>query len=231
MLVHRLFLSLALVSVPALAHDLWIEKEGSGYVLLQGHRHSAHSGAEVVPYEPAAVKGATCVEASGKARPAVFSRSFPAKLAADCATLLTTFSTGNWTKTAWDTKNVPKTGISGVIKSWYSEESLKYVERWSAASSAPVGTGLEITPVTNPLGLKAGDKLVVLVTGGGKPVAGVPVAYAGDTRGVSGPDGKVAIRLRQGGVQLIAASQETPLADGKADSAIRTASLQFEIAK
>lgn len=231
MLLHRLFLPLVLVSVPALAHDLWIEKEGSGYVLFQGHRHSAHSGAEVVPYEPAAVKSAACLDASGKARPATFSRSFPAKLAGECATLLTTFCTGYWTKTAWETKNVPKTGVAGVIKSWYSEESLKYLERWAAASSAPAGAGLEITPVSNPLGLKAGDKLVVLVTDGGNPVSGVPVAYAGDTRGASGPDGKVAIRLRQGGVQLIEASLETPLADGKADSAIRTASLQFEIAK
>jgi nickel transport protein len=231
MLVPKLLLPLVLVSAPALAHDLWIEKEGNGYVLFQGHRHSAHSGAEIVPYEPAAVKSATCLDAAGKARPATFSRSFPAKLAGECATLLATFSTGYWTKTAWDTKNLPKTGISGVIKSWYSEESLKYLGRWGAASGSPVGTGLEITPAADPLGLKAGDKLVVLVTDGGKPVSGVPVAYAGDTRGASGPDGKVAIRLRQGGVQLIEASLETPLPDGKADSAIRTASLQFEIAK
>jgi nickel transport protein len=227
----KLLLSLVLVSAPALAHDLWIEKEGGSYVLFQGHRHSTHSGAEVVPYEPAAVRGASCVDAAGKARKVAFSRSFPAKLADECATLLATFSTGYWTKTAWETKNVPKTGISGVIKSWYSEESLKYLERWGTASATPVGAGLEITPAANPLGLKAGDKLVVLVTDGGKPVSGVPVAYAGDTRGASGPDGKVAVRLRQSGIQLIEASVETPLADGKADSAIRTASLQFEIAK
>jgi nickel transport protein len=227
----KLLLSIVLVSAPALAHDLWIEKEGSGYVLFQGHRHSAHSGAEIVPYEPAAVRAATCVDPSGKTRTVAFSRTYPAKLTAECETLLANFSTGYWTKTAWETKNAPKTGISGVIKSWYSEESLKYVERWGAASATPVGAGLEITPAANPLGLKTGDKLQVLVTDGGKPVSGVPVAYAGDTRGASGPDGKVAVRLRQGGVQLIEASLETPLADGKADSAVRTASLQFEIAK
>ena len=61
-------------------------------------------------------------------------------------------------------------------------------------------------------------------------VAGVPVAYAGQTRGASGEDGKVSIRLRRGGLQLLQASRETPLTDGKADVAIRSATLQFEIA-
>lgn len=226
----RLVAALALLSMPALAHDLWLEKEGSTYALYQGHRYSAHAGAEIVAYDAGAVKSAICVDAAGKARPLAPGKAYPVKFSGDCATLLSSFSTGYWTKTAWETKNLPKTGIAGVVKSWYSQESLKYVDRWSEASSRPVGSGLEITPTSNPLVLKAGDKLVVLVTDAGKPVAGVPVAYAGDTRGASGADGQVAIRLRQGGVQLIEASLETPLADGRADSAIRTASLQFEIA-
>jgi nickel transport protein len=223
-------LLLALFAGPALAHDLWIEKEGNTYVLLQGHRHSAHEGAELVPYDAGAVKGILCLDGRGSSKPLPVGKSAPARVSGDCAGLFSTFSTGYWTKTAWETRNVPKTGISGVIKSWYSEESLKYVERWTAIAAAPLGNGLEITPTVNPLTLKAGDKLVVQITDGGKPVAGVPVAYAGDTRGASGPDGKVAIRLRHGGLQLLEASQETPLTDGKADTSIRTTSLQFEIA-
>ncbi|MCC7313000.1 MAG: hypothetical protein IT510_17325, partial [Sulfuritalea sp.] len=39
------------MALPAAAHDLWLEKEGSGHVLLQGHRTGAHAGAERVPYE------------------------------------------------------------------------------------------------------------------------------------------------------------------------------------
>ena len=175
------------------------------------------------------MKRFTCVDASGQARQLEGSKGYPAKAAGDCATLLVTFSTGYWTKTAWQTVNAPKTGITGIIKSWYSEESIKFVERWTSTSATPIGTGLEITPTQNPLQLKASEKLVVLVTEGGKPVSGVPVAYAGNTRGASGRDGKVSIRLRQGGLQLLEASQETPLTDGKADRLIRTASLEFEI--
>lgn len=220
----------SLVSGVALAHDLWFDNERSGYVLLQGHRHSGHDGAEVIPYAPSAVKGFTCIDSAGGVRPLTSAGGYPARIVGDCTTLMVRFSTGYWTKTPWETRNVPKIGIAGVVKSWYSEESLKLVERWTSVSSTPIGSGLEITPTTNPLTLKAGDKLVVLVTDDGKPAPGVPVAYGGDTRGASGADGKVAIRLRRGGLQLLEATQETPLGDGKADSAIRTASIQFKLA-
>jgi nickel transport protein len=220
---------LLLLPLSANAHDLWIEKEANAYVLYQGHRHSAHAGAEIVPYETVAVKSVLCSDGGGKAKALTPGKTYPVKFAGDCAVLLASFSSGYWTKTAWETKNTPKTGVSGVIKSWYSEESVKYIARWTDA--VPLGVGLEITPTVNPLTLSAGDKLTVLVTDNGKPVAGVPVAYAGDTRGASGDDGKVSIRLRHPGIQLIEASMETPLTDGKADTAIRTASLQFEVAK
>ncbi|MBK5914764.1 DUF4198 domain-containing protein [Rhodocyclus purpureus] len=227
----RLFLPLALFSLPVLAHDLWIEKDAGGYVLFQGHRHSAHEGAELVPYAASAVQAVSCVAADGSAKLLPPAKAYPARFAGDCASLLTTFSTGYWTKTVWETKNIARTGISGVIRSWYAEESLKYVERWGTGSAEPAGRGFEISATTNPFALRVGDKLVVQVSDSGKPVAGVPVAYAGDTRGATGPDGKVAIRLRRGGMQLITASLETPLADGKADVLLRTAALQFEIAR
>lgn len=225
-------LLLGFAATTAWAHDLWFEKEGNTYTLYQGHRHSSHDGVDVVPYEARMVRGLACIDAHGAiVEQAGAAGAYPARFTGECATLHAAFSTGYWTKTAWETRNVPKTGIPGVVRSWYSEESLKLVERWTDGSAHPIGTGLEITPTVNPLPLKAGDKLVVLVTDAGKPVAGVPVAYAGDTRGASGADGKVAIRLRRGGLQLLEASLESPLTDGKADVAIRTAALQFQIAR
>lgn len=227
--MHYLLILLGLVSGSLWAHDLWIKQGDNGFILYQGHRHSRHAGAEIVPYDPAKVKGFTCIDDSGNAKSLEGSKSYPARVSGDCATLHAAFSTGYWTKTAWETKNLPKTGISGVVKSWYSEESLKLIRRWIAASTEPMQTGLDITPTTNPFDVELGDKLVVLVTYDGKPVSGVPVAYAGVTRGASGRDGKVAIRLRRAGLQQLQASQETALTDGKADSAIRTATLQFEL--
>lgn len=213
------------------AHDLWLDKEAASYTLFQGHRHSAHAGAEVVPYDPAAVKSASCLDKSGSSKSLVPGRTHPVKLGGECAAIMVSFSTGYWTKTAWETRNVPKTGISGVMKSWLSDESVKRIDTWTTAMGQPLGSGLEITPLSDPTKVAIDDKLVVLVTENKRPKAGVPVAYLGDTRGATGDDGKIAIRIRHGGIQLISASIEVPLNDGKADTAIRATALQFELPK
>jgi nickel transport protein len=228
--VHALLLLLP--ALPALAHDLWLERETAGVTLYQGHRYSTHGGAETIPYEANFVKEALCLEASGRSKPLAPAKTVPWRTAtADCAAIRIAASSGYWTKTPWETKNVPKTGISGAVRSWLSEESVKRIDRWVPGADRALSDGLEITPTIDPLTLKPGDKLVVLVTDNRQPKAGVPVAYGGETRGATGEDGRIAIRLRQGGMQLIAASVETPLADGKADVAIRSAILQFELPK
>lgn len=220
---------LAVVALPVAAHDLWLEKETAGYVIYQGHRHSAHAGAELVPYEPGAVKRATCVDSSGNRKLLAVGKHHPVRLSGDCTALLVEFSTGYWTKTAWETKNLPASGVPGAIKSWLSEDAVKRIDRWTSSGAQPLGSGLEITPTSDPTRIAVDDKLTVLVTEGGKPKGGVPVAYQGDTRGASGDDGRIAIRIRRGGMQLISASIESPLDDGKAATAIRGAALQFEL--
>ena len=223
------FVVLMLSAVSAPAHDLWLDKGSGGYALFQGHRHSTHAGAERVPYEPGAVKAAVCLGPDGTSTPVTPGTRYPVSFTGDCAALLVSFSTGYWTKTAWETRNAPKTGVSGVIKSWLSEESVKRIDRWSQATAQPIGTGLEITPASDPFKVAVGDKLIVLVTENKAPVAGIPVAYQGDIRGVTGSDGRIAIRLRESGVQLISASTEVPLDDGKADTTIRATAVQFEL--
>jgi nickel transport protein len=211
------------------AHDLWLEQEGGGCVVYQGHRHSAHAGAELVPYDPGIVKSAVCADAAGISRSLALSKSYPVRVGGDCAAIMVSLSSGYWTKTAWETKNVPKVQVSGVIRSWLSEESVKRVNRWISAQ--PLTDAFEIVAISDPSALKQGDKLTVMVTENKKPKAGVPVAYDGETRGATGDDGKVAIRVRHGGMQLIAASVEAPLNDGKADVRVRTTALQFELPK
>lgn len=222
---------LLLLTFPAFAHELWLEQDKDGYVLLQGHRHSSHAGAETLPYDPAGVRDTLCIGADGSGRSPVAGKTQPVRIAGNCGALLVRYSSGYWTKTAWETRNQPKTGVSGVLKSWRSEESVKRIDRWQAILTTPLSNDLELSPQSDPSALRAGDKLVVMVSDAGKPVPGVAVAYDGETRGISGQDGKIAIRLRHPGMQLIAASIETPLADGKADISIRATALQFEVAK
>jgi nickel transport protein len=231
--MRAIFLGIACLfaTLSAYAHDLWLESDGGTLTLLQGHRHSSHGGAETLPYEPGLVRAATCVDPSGAAKSLPLPRSAPMKITADCATVLVAVSSGYWTKTPWETKNVAKTGISGVLKSWLSEESVKRVGRWTTTIGQPLGESLEIVPLGDPLALKPDDKLTVRVVDGRQAKAGVPVAYGDDVRGITGPDGTIAIRIRHGGVQLITTSVETPLADGKADLRIQSATLQFDLPK
>ncbi len=221
--------SLLAAALPAAAHDLWLEREAGGHVLLQGHRTAAHAGAERVPYAPDFVREALCFDAQGRARPLAVAAGHPAKLAGDCAALAVSASSGYWTKTAWETRNVPKTGLAGVLKSWRSEDAVKRLNRWSAALAQPLTRGLEITPLEDPFRLGVGDKITVRVTLEGRPRADVPVAYDGATRGATKDDGTVVLRIRHGGLQMIAASLETPLGDGLADTLIRATTLNFEL--
>jgi nickel transport protein len=226
-----LLLLATFVALPALAHDLWLEKSGKHLTLYQGHRLSAHAGADTLDYGKTFVTAATCLDARGGKRPLAVAGTAPWTASGDCAALLLEMSSGYWSKTPWETRNAPKTEVPGAIKSWLSKDSLKRLEQWAAPFAQPLGDGLEIVPTSDPLTLKPDDKLVVRVLLAGKPVSGVPVAYHGDTRGETDPDGRIAIRLRRGGVQLISASVELPLKDGKADVEIRAATLQFELPK
>lgn len=218
-----------LCSLAAPAHDLWLAREQNGFVLYQGHRHSAHQGQEIVPYPATAVSGAICLDGKGSLTPVRYGSVHPVRVDADCVVVLVAMSSGYWTKTAWETRNVPKTGISGVLRSWLAEETVKRVERWIPAAAMPMSPRLEITPLVDPWSLTPGDKLRLRVSFAGQPVAGVPVAYDGEVRGTTGDDGSIALRLRHPGMQMISASVELPLADGKTDRLIRASALNFEL--
>jgi nickel transport protein len=219
----------ACTTAPAAAHDLWLEKEGKRWTLYQGHRHSSHAGAETLAYGGNFVTNALCFEARGSQRPLAVLGDSPWSASGDCAVLWLEVSSGYWSKTPWETKNVPRPQAPGALRSWLSKDSVKRLERWSPLFAQPLGVGLELAPTADPFALRPGAKLVVRVTHDGKPRAGVPVAYHGDTRGETDPDGRVAIRLRHGGLQLITASVELPLKDGKADVEILATALQFEL--
>ena len=228
----RLLLSLWLLalSLPGWAHDLWIERSGPQHSLAYGHERSAHEGAKRLDYAPDIVKQADCVSDTGTAVKAErrFDRH-PATLSGDCAASLFQVSTGYWSKTPYGTKNLAKDAAGMVIDSWLSSESVKRIDRWGEGLARPLGSGLELVPLGNPLALRPGDKLRVLASLDGKPVAGVTVAYFGKPRGVSDGSGVVNVRLQQAGLQLIQASLDSPLKDGKADRWVRAATLQFEL--
>jgi len=223
-------LLLASIGAPVVAHDLWIARDGDLYTLHYGHEGSGHAGTRVIEYKPEQVRQARCFSAAGRELAGEHGRVWPVTLKGECAASYFVLSTGYWSKTPYGTKNLPRNEAGVVIDSWLSVESIKRIDAWGTALAKPLGLELEIVPLDDPLRLRKGDKLHLIVYAAGKPVAGAKVAYFGHPRGVTAADGRVNVRLQRSGLQLIQASIETPLADGKADRLVKATALQFESA-
>jgi nickel transport protein len=220
------FCLLACLSLPVSAHDLWIERTGNLHTLAYGHERSGHEGAGRLELRPETVKQTLCLDPEGRELKA---ERRAASLKGECAASLFLVSSGYWSKTPYGTKNLPKAEAGVVLESWYSAESVKRIERWGAGLARPQSRELELTPAANPLALGVGDKLRLRAWFAGQPAAGVTVAYAGKPRGVTDDQGYINVRLPQPGFQMLQASLERPLNDGKADKAIHAATLLFEL--
>ncbi|MFM1892012.1 MAG: hypothetical protein RLZ44_1089 [Pseudomonadota bacterium] len=228
MKISAFVLSSAL-SAAAAAHDLWLEPEGDGYLLLQGHRHSAHAGQDLVPYTADFLRSAHCTDRQGATRELPVSVGYPARLPGDCAVLNLSASSGDWTKTVYGTRNQPPAGLSGVVDSWRALEGIKLLTAWAPALRQPLGAMLELSPQHDPFALQPGDKLRLLVSYRGQPQAGVTVAYDGAPRGVTGDDGRINLRIRHPGRQLVTASFAASLPDGPVAQVVHATALQFDL--
>lgn len=120
---------------------------------------------------------------------------------------------GYFTKTRQGGERKPKTGLSDVVRCFYSDNTMKAVfgEGDGAVLTRPVGHSLEIVPLANPAVLKVGDELPVQVLYRGQPYEGMVFAtYEGfSTNGAyaysigTDAQGKAAIRLLDRGRWLI----------------------------
>jgi nickel transport protein len=219
----------SLVCSSALGHDYWFQHEGDQVVLYQGHRYSAHKGEDRVPYDAAIVQAAYCALETGDVTEVVLTAASPLRFRAGCAALFVQASSGFWSQTLTATINKPRTEVPGALRSWRSEEAVKYVTAWVPRLAAPLTAGLELVPLGNPLTLKPGDKMRLVAMWERKPRAGVVVAYDGNPRGVTGGDGAINIRIRHGGLQMIAGSFEEPLQNTRADKVVRSTILQLHL--
>jgi nickel transport protein len=211
----------------AIAHEYWIEKQGNRSILNQGHTTGAHSGPAQVPIDPAIIREVICLDPAGKALSIKPPKVIPPVVEANCAQLRFQLSSGYWTKTPYDTINKPRGEVKGALQSWLSQESVTRIEQWSIPLTKVNHPGLTLVLPGNPAALKPGDKFSVRALLDGKPAPDVTVAYDGEPRGTTDSDGLVNLRVRHGGVQHVSASIETPLKDGKADTLIRGATLNF----
>jgi len=224
-----LFTMVMVVAGHAHAHDLWLEKENGGFGLYYGHKYSRHQGTTFVEYEAEWVREGLCFDAAGTSIPFQSEWVYPYRMRGECAAAHVAISSGYWTKTPYGTQNVPKNEARMPLKSWLSHDSVKRIDHWTEALARPLAGGLELTPLEDPLSLRKGEKLRLLVTFDGRPVQDAVVAYDGKPRGRPGRDGGINIRVRHGGFQVIQATCTRSAASEKADEVIHSTNLNFEL--
>ncbi len=227
-------LTLALVislQNPVLAHDYWFEREEQEYVLYRGHHFGDHEGESIVPYDPAIIQHVTCVSPDGVPQSVRPPSRYPLRISGPCTRLTVEVDSGYWSVTGIETFNHPKEEVPDALSTWRAIESTTLLNSWNKLEHLPsLPQGLEIFLENDPFLTEEGEKLRLVVLQAGKPCQGVTVAYDGNPRGVTGPDGRINIRVRHGGLQVITASLKEPAPDPrKADTLLRSSTLLFEL--
>lgn len=219
------------------AHELWLESvdDGAGWRLHWGHvAGSDHEGVRSLPYERSAVVQAICRDPGGDSRdlaPVVAEGGGegPVDLPACGGLLAVRLDAGTWTRTPRGTRPGGPDTNPGGLESWRAWASVKRLVEWAPGSPRPVLDGLELTPVEDPSALSPGDKIDLLVTLDGAPVADAVVRYEGRPRGSSDRDGRIRLRLREAGAQHLSATLEREHPEGPLDRTLYEAYLVFEL--
>ncbi|MDJ0926162.1 MAG: hypothetical protein QNJ73_00820 [Gammaproteobacteria bacterium] len=220
-------------SVSAYAHEYWYERDGEDYLLHRGHGFTSTHGGEVEePFDPSVIKSAHCLGyGESDPRPGQVSAEYPPRVEGPCLAVLVAADFGYWSQTQTGAENRPKDEVTGALDSWHALETIKRIEDWDERLQSPLSDDLELVLTSNPFSRSVRDKLRLAAMLEGKPVSGVVIAYDGNPRGITGPDGRTNVRIQHLGPQVISASLEEPLDSAKADKRIRSTTLLFDIAE
>lgn len=225
-------LALAL-SLPATAgaHGAWVAERWGELGVVYGH------GAGDDAYDPARIVEAVAVGEDGAPVAVnVDKREKSAILKPDGepAAIALTFDNGYWTeKTDGKWVNEPKDKVADAKETGhYIKNNLALIHAHGALPAFP-RQDLQIVPLDNPVGRKAGDPIRLRVLHAGKPLAGAVVTldYVNQASLKSAPtdaDGEVVVAIRNDGLNVLSVDHSVPLEnDPKADKIGYTATLSF----
>lgn len=217
------------VTMPAWAHDVWLEPMGNHMKLVFGHP------GDLEPYDPGNAREVYGITRDGK-RQKLKSHVHGGELmlgtAGDTAVIVVDFDHGVWTETAdEESVNKPKGEVPGYLSSARERMLHKTLLAWGDGAAKPVGLPLEIVPLANPLQLKPGDQLQVQVLYESKPLADAEIEIMGSMDlYVTDAEGKATLPISEPGFQYIQALYRVPLEnDPDTDTLALTANLTFTL--
>jgi len=225
-------LSLSL-SAQVFAHDFFIEKKDGAYYVVSGHENNWEA------YDPSRIKEVKAYNTKGKKVTAKISRKkdivsiAPGKQVA----AVTVFMDNKfWVKSTEGWKNITKReALKQSLQLLENGESYKYgkyIETWSNRFAKPLGTKIEVIPLTNPLAMKEGDVLEVQVLLDGKPLPNAPISIKGSHSEIGKTDknGVARIPIGKAGQNVISVSTQVPYKNNPdADQLYLKATLAFEV--
>ncbi|WP_024954952.1 DUF4198 domain-containing protein [Sulfurospirillum arcachonense] len=199
-----------LLAISLQAHQITVHKVKNHYEAI----YWAHG--DYIPYDKYQLKG---IKAFGKNAKTLnagidFNKKIPQLLIDGEPSMVTLFfNAGYWTKTMEGYKNIAPKDAKGIIFS--SLKSVKFSKtllHWDEAFKKPVGLKMEVTPLINPLNLKIGDTLPILVTKDGYALAnaGFETSDNDDPTYKTNKFGIAYIPIIKKGVMIIAAKSYAP---------------------
>jgi uncharacterized GH25 family protein len=223
-------ISIAILPPSLLAHDFWIEKKGSEFMVVFGH------GTQRLEFEPSKIKNVKAFDLRGK-------EVGVNKVKKGTGVLLRTeeppslffveIDDGCWSKTIYGWKNLPKTKTSRVVESFRSFYYSKALLSWGEAVQRPLGDAkLDILPLENPFESKGENILPLRILYQGNPISGLEVE-GGDHQKMATTDREGVARLKVSkGHQVFSVKYKEPIKnDPDADSLRTTSTLTFEVTK
>ncbi|WP_069633089.1 DUF4198 domain-containing protein [Campylobacter pinnipediorum] len=148
------------------------------------------------------------------------------------AIMVTVFDAKYWVETDAGYKNGNKTKIDDVVFDDIKSVKIgKTYFSWNEKFLNPIGLKLEVIALNDPLKVKVGDSLPVLVLKDGKPVKGVAFETTNeDLDNLTNEFGIALIPIKEKGLNIIAARGEEPLFnDPDAHTLFIQSSISFEV--
>jgi cobalt/nickel transport system permease protein len=223
-------LALLLGASWATAHDFWIEKKGTQYVVVFGH------GSQREDFDFSKIKTIKAYDLHGK--PMAITKEDQGKLfllkpAHPPSIIAVEIDNGYWSKTIYGWKNLPKRQASRVVETIRSFYYSKALVSWNEiAQQASPDAIIDIIPLKSPLTLGKGESFPLKVLYLGKPLKGAEIETGDhDKKAVTDGEGIASIRVLLGHQVVSATKKEKITNDPDADFITITSTLTFEVAR